>query len=78
VTTLLHPRALAERLGLAVATLARWRVYGGGPPFKKIGGRVVYPADELETWLSAQPLRRSTADGSACRPRVGRKAPTRR
>jgi hypothetical protein len=73
MTTLLDPKAAAERLGLAVATLARWRVSGDGPPFKKLGARVVYPANELEVWLAAQPLQRSTAEGRARRPRAGRK-----
>lgn len=58
---LLTTHQAALRLGLARGTLAKLRVYGGGPPFKKLGARVLYPEHELEAWLDAQPLHRSTA-----------------
>lgn len=35
---------------IAVGTLNNWRSRGGGPPFCKVGGRVLYPADKLEQW----------------------------
>jgi hypothetical protein len=32
-------------------TLANWRSAGtGGPPFFKLGGRILYPMDRLEQW----------------------------
>jgi hypothetical protein len=35
---------------ISVRTLNNWRSSGGGPPFRKIGGKVLYPASELERW----------------------------
>jgi hypothetical protein len=37
-------------LGLSGRTLEKHRVYGTGPTFRKIGGRVVYAIDDLEAW----------------------------
>lgn len=31
-------------------TLAVWRSHKKGPPYTKIGGRVLYPVDSLEKW----------------------------
>lgn len=52
-----HPQYLtaadvAARFGgrISVRTLNNWRSQGGGPPFRKIGGKVLYPATELEQW----------------------------
>jgi predicted DNA-binding transcriptional regulator AlpA len=58
---MLTPFQAAERVGLARATLAKRRVTGGGPPFRKLGSRVFYPEGELSAWLAAQPLYTSTA-----------------
>ena len=51
----------AEYLGISVYSLRRWRVYGGGPRFLKMGSRVVYPLSELDDYQAAC-LRRSTSD----------------
>src|SRR5690242_167240 len=75
---LLEVAAVAERLQLASGTLAKWRVRGGGPPFLKLGAKVLYPEDELEAWLGSQPLLSSTADGVTRRPGAGRKPAARK
>ncbi|WP_234730000.1 helix-turn-helix transcriptional regulator [Acidocella facilis] len=46
----------AKLLGLSPRTLEKYRCHGTGPIFRKLGGRVVYTIDDLETW----------ADGAAC------------
>ena len=55
-----------ETLGLpmAVRTLAKLAVLGGGPSFVKFGRSVRYPREALETWLADRisPLRRTTND----------------
>lgn len=61
-TTLLTPVQAAEITGLSVSTLAKLRVYGGSPPFKKLGGRCFYPEAELMAWLDGQPTYRSTSE----------------
>jgi hypothetical protein len=55
-----------ERItGIPRSTLAKRRVYGDGPPFVKIGAKVLYDIDELKDWLAALPRRTSTSDPGA-------------
>ena len=58
---LLTPKAVAAEIKLAEATLADWRVRGAGPPFVKLGKRVLYRRGTLRAWL-AKRERRSTSD----------------
>lgn len=46
---------------LAASTLTKKRLFGDGPPFFKIGRRVVYRRADLDAWLSAH-RRTSTSD----------------
>jgi helix-turn-helix protein len=57
---ILHARAAARFLGLAVATLAKMRCMGGGPPFVKAGRRVLYRRSDLIEWLNARRVRNTT------------------
>ena len=50
---LMTEEELAGLLNCSRATLARWRCYGGGPPFIKVGERAVrYRLQEVEAWLA--------------------------
>jgi hypothetical protein len=60
---LLAPEA-AKILRLTVSTLAKHRVYGTGPLYRKNGGRVVYALSDIQAW-SRRGLRRSTSDRDA-------------
>lgn len=40
----------ARFLGLSDRTLEKHRVYGTGPTYKKLGGRVVYAVRDLQAW----------------------------
>ncbi|QCO02840.1 helix-turn-helix transcriptional regulator [Azospirillum argentinense] len=65
-TSGLPPRFLrtpeaARFLGLSGRTLEKHRVYGTGPRYRKIGGRVVYAIEDLKSWAD-QGLRTSTSD----------------
>lgn len=51
----------AIHLGLSARTLEKHRCFGTGPVFRKLGGRIVYAIDDLETW-AALGTRRSTSD----------------
>lgn len=53
-TRWLDTRAAAARTGLTVGTLATYRSMGVGPPFRRIGRRIVYDPAELDAWLSAE------------------------
>lgn len=48
----LTPAELVERYKgkITVRTLANWRSNGVSPPFTKVGGRILYPFDELVEW----------------------------
>ena len=54
-------RQAAEYLGVSVHSLRRWRVYGGGPRYLKMGSRIVYQIKELDAF-QATCIRRSTSD----------------
>lgn len=51
----------AAYLGLACATLNKWRCHGGGPVFVKLGRAVRYRRDDLNAFL-AERAKRSTSD----------------
>ncbi len=60
----------ARLLGLSARTLEKHRTYGTGPTFHKLGGRVVYALDALQSWAS-KGKRISTTDAG-----IGRIVPT--
>lgn len=46
------PQAAAHT-GLSESTLAKLRVFGGGPRYIKAGRRVLYERSDLDAWLNA-------------------------
>ena len=60
----LDERALADRLSMSPRTLQRWRQDGKGPPFLKLGGRVVYRLTDIESWEQQHRCDGSTRDDS--------------
>jgi hypothetical protein len=52
----------AEFIGLAKQTLNTWRVAGDGPPYHKLGRRVLYDAEELEGWVQGRRVRHTSAE----------------
>jgi hypothetical protein len=46
--------AAAALTGLAASTLAKLRCVGGGPPFIKLGRKVLYRRADLADWLNAR------------------------
>jgi predicted DNA-binding transcriptional regulator AlpA len=57
----LRTHQAAPYVGLTKSTLAKMRIRGDGPPYMKVGPRVViYDQDELDAWLAAR-SRRSTS-----------------
>jgi predicted DNA-binding transcriptional regulator AlpA len=50
----LDETAAAARTGMAVKTLQNWRSRGVGPPYYKLGGRILYDEAELDAWLAQQ------------------------
>ncbi|MGE0183881.1 MAG: helix-turn-helix transcriptional regulator [Parvularculaceae bacterium] len=60
----LNNEEAAQYLGLKAATLNKWRVYGEGPPFIKVGRLVRYRRTDLDAYLSNR-LVSSTSELSA-------------
>lgn len=52
---LLTPVETAAVLGTSVSTLKRWRAAGTGPPWRRLGGRVRYPASAVEAYIDLLP-----------------------
>lgn len=46
----------ARYLGLAVSTLNKWRCFGDGPKFLKLGRAVRYRQEDLDAFLMARQL----------------------
>jgi hypothetical protein len=57
----LHQVELARRWHLSPRTLERWRWLDQGPPYLKVGGRVVYRLEDIEAFEAAQ-MHRGPAD----------------
>ena len=51
----------ARFVGLSIRTLEKHRIYGTGPRYSKLGGRVVYRVEDLQTWVDAA-AKESTSD----------------
>jgi len=51
----------ARFLGLSDRTLEKHRTYGTGPGYRKLGGRVVYSIEDLQTWAD-RGAKNSTSD----------------
>jgi hypothetical protein len=58
---LLDPKETSDYLRMARQTLARWRCYGLGPRFVRIGGRIFYDVADLDGFIAARTFR-STAE----------------
>jgi hypothetical protein len=57
----LNTSAAAAYCGSAKSTLEKRRLTGGGPPFIKLGRRVVYDPTDLDSWLASN-RRTSTSE----------------
>ena len=44
----------AQHVGVAVSTMEKLRVYGGGCPYSKRGRSVRYRISDLDTWMSSR------------------------
>ena len=51
----------ARVVGLSLRTLEKHRTYGTGPRYSKLGGRVVYRLEDLQSWVDSG-AKASTSD----------------
>jgi predicted DNA-binding transcriptional regulator AlpA len=61
LVALLSAKEAAKVLSLAVQTLAKMRVQGGGPRYVKLGRRVCYDPIDLSEWIELN-KRRNTSE----------------
>ena len=54
VEQLITMEQAAERCGVSLATMRKWRQRGIGPLSFRVGGQVRYDASELSAWLQDQ------------------------
>lgn len=59
--TRLRTKDAANYLGLSKSTLEKYRIYGDGPAFVKIGKVVIYRVEDLDRWTETK-IRRSTSE----------------
>lgn len=52
---LLTEQQVAQALAPSVATLRKWRTYGRGPRYLKVGAQARCRADALTAWLNTPP-----------------------
>lgn len=49
------PERVAAFLSTAPQTLANWRSTGGGPKFRKVGGKAMYRKSDVIAWIEQNP-----------------------
>ena len=59
----------AQILSLGTSTLEKWRLFGGGPRFLKLGRSVRYAKADLDDWIQAN-RQTSTSDYKRAVPEV--------
>lgn len=52
---LMNDRAVAEFLGVSLATMRRWRLLDQGPRYFKLGASCKYRFEDVANWLEARP-----------------------
>jgi hypothetical protein len=58
----LTSKELSDRWRLSDQTLANWRHAGKGPPFTRVGSRVLYPIDGINAFEKLSTNRLSNAE----------------
>ncbi|GAB5509536.1 MAG: hypothetical protein Rhims3KO_09370 [Hyphomicrobiales bacterium] len=48
---------VASQLDLSPSTLAKMRLSGNGPPYSKLGRRVVYRPEDIDAWIASRRFR---------------------
>jgi len=58
------PETLSVELKIPVSTLAKWRLYGGGPRYVKMGKNIRYERIDVDQWVESR-KRRTTSSKAA-------------
>ena len=49
-------REIAKLIGVSRSWLQQRRAHGGGPPYYRVGARIVYSPPEVIAWVRSQPV----------------------
>jgi predicted DNA-binding transcriptional regulator AlpA len=52
---LMNEFGVAQMLNMSVRSVRRWRLFGQGPRYLKIGASVRYRPEDVRAWLESQP-----------------------
>ena len=52
----LTTKQAAAQIGVSPKTLISWRMRRQGPPYRKLGRKVLYSAAELNRWVKANTI----------------------
>jgi predicted DNA-binding transcriptional regulator AlpA len=55
IQTLLNEYDVAGMLKVSVASARRWRLFGHGPKYIKLGASVRYKPEDISAWLESRP-----------------------
>lgn len=50
----LRVKQAAEYVGLSKSALDKYRCYGGGPVYSKLGATVIYNSTDLDAWVASK------------------------
>lgn len=53
-TKYFNTKSAARYLGLSHRTLEKYRTYGGGPEYHKIGRKVMYTLTDIDKWAGKE------------------------
>ena len=62
----LRTQEAARFIGLSFRTLEKYRIYGTGPKYSKIGGRIIYAVSDLREWSNSAPSARRPIQPPSC------------
>lgn len=60
-TPFLSVNETAREMGISASWLNKSRLIGNGPPFMKLGRRVLYNVSDVEKWLSSRKFNSTSA-----------------
>jgi predicted DNA-binding transcriptional regulator AlpA len=70
---LMNETEVSKFLGVSLACVRRWRLFGEGPEYRKVGPLVRYRPEAVNEWLNNQPV---GGNGHRFEPARNRRLPT--
>ena len=58
------PETLSKELEITMSTLAKWRLYGGGPRYAKMGKNIRYEKCDVDEWVENNKRRTTSCEAA--------------